>query len=318
MISKIYLAGGCFWGLQAYFCKIKGVIKTTVGYANGLTKNTSYYDLKNTDHAEAVEVEYDNNIINIAEIYERFMLLIDPYSLNKQGNDIGRQYRTGIYYLNDYDRKCALLTIKIYEKNRNNKKTVIEIQELNHFIKAEEYHQDYLQKNPSGYCHIDLTILNQPLAKFSKLNQKDISSLDLDDLSLNVMINKATERPFSSNLNDNTESGLYVDKISKEPLFSSEDKYDAGCGWPSFTKPIITDSIKYEIDNSHYMKRTETLSNIQNSHLGHVFNDGPKDKGSLRYCINGASLEFISIKDLENTIYEKYLPYFREIVELQK
>ncbi|AZZ65530.1 peptide-methionine (R)-S-oxide reductase [Metamycoplasma phocicerebrale] len=318
MINKIYLAGGCFWGLQAYFSKIKGIIKTTVGYVNGNTNDTNYQNIKNTDHAEAVEIEYNDNIINIAEILDRFMLLIDPYSLNRQGNDIGRQYRTGIYYLNDYDRKCANLTIKIYEKNHNNKKTVIEIQKLANFIKAEDYHQNYLDKNPNGYCHINLDILNQPLAKFNKINNDEIQKLNLDELILNIMLNKNTEKPFSSILNENTQSGIYVDIISKEPLFLSEDKYDAGCGWPSFTKPIMTDSIKYELDNSHYMNRIEALSNIQNSHLGHVFNDGPKNKGSLRYCINGATLKFISIKNLENSIYEKYLPYFKEIVNNQK
>ncbi len=321
-MKKIYLAGGCFWGLQAYFKKIKGIEHTSVGYANGKTNQTSYKKVAQTDHAETIYIEYNENIINIAEIYARFLSLIDPFSINKQGGDIGRQYRTGIYYVDEESYLCAKLTLDIYEK-QHGKKTVIELEPLNNFIDAEEYHQDYLDKNPDGYCHINLDKVKQPLYNFSKFNLQDFDkskndylktsdNSKLDELSYEVMINKKTEKPFSSQFEEWYEDGLYVDKISGEPLFSSEDKFNAGCGWPSFTKPIVTTSLNYNEDFSHNMIRTEVVSSIQDSHLGHVFNDGPKDKGNLRYCINGSSLKFIKLDNLVDSPYECFLPYFKK------
>ena len=178
---------------------------------------------------------------------------------------------------------------------------------------------NYLEKNPWGYCHIDLDILNKSLSKFKKINLDNIKDhLNLDDLSYKVMIDKYTEKPYSSEIYLKNDVGLYVDKISREVLFSSEDKYNSGCGWPSFTKGITTDCIKYTNDYSHNLNRIETTSNIQNSHLGHVFNDGPKNKGGLRYCINGASLAFIPIDKLIDSEYENFLPYFKSYVESQK
>ncbi len=314
-MNKIYLAGGCFWGMQAYFSKIKGIINTNVGYANGLTLETNYHNIKETDHAETLEIEYDENIINIAEIFERYLTLINPYSRNRQGGDIGRQYRTGIYFVDEYSRKCALLTLQIYEKQHEGKKVAIEVEKLNNFILAEEYHQNYLLKNPNGYCHINLSAADEPLFSKDKLTSEEIEKLNIDDFSKKVLLEKATETPFSSSFNSLNECGLFIDKISGEPLFSSENKYNAGCGWPSFTKPIRTDCINYYDDFSHNMHRIETTSKNQDSHLGHVFNDGPKEQGGVRFCINGASLNFIEIGKLENTIYENLIPYFKECVE---
>ena len=209
--------------------------------------------------------------------------------------------------------------MKIFEKLNSNKKVAVVVKKLEHFIKAEEYHQNYLEKNPWGYCHIDLDILNNSLSKFKKINLDNIKDhLNLDDLSYKVMIDKYTEKPYSSEIYLKNDVGLYVDKISREVLFSSEDKYDSGCGWPSFTKGITTDCINYTNDYSHNLNRIETTSNIQNSHLGHVFNDGPKNKGGLRYCINGASLVFIPIDKLIDSEYENFLPYFKSYVDLQK
>ncbi|BDX52831.1 peptide methionine sulfoxide reductase MsrA/MsrB 1 [Metamycoplasma equirhinis] len=314
-MNKIYLAGGCFWGMQAYFSKIKGIINTNVGYANGLTLETNYHNIKETDHAETLEIEYDENIINIAEIFERYLTLINPYSRNRQGGDIGRQYRTGIYFVDEYSRKCALLTLQIYEKQHEGKKVAIEVEKLNNFILAEEYHQNYLLKNPNGYCHINLSAADKPLFSKDKLTSEEIEKLNIDDFSKKVLLEKATETPFSSSFNSLNECGLFIDKISGEPLFSSENKYNAGCGWPSFTKPIRTDCVNYYDDFSHNMHRIETTSKNQDSHLGHVFNDGPKEQGGVRFCINGASLNFIEIDKLENTIYENLIPYFKECVE---
>lgn len=311
-MKKIYLAGGCFWGVEAFFKKLPGVVKTTVGYANGISTEATYKNLKNTDHAETVEIEYDENRINLAELLERFLYLIDPYSINKQGEDEGRQYRTGIYYLDDYSKNCANLTIKYFEKAHNNKKVSVEVLPLKHFIDAEDYHQDYLDKNPNGYCHINLQTAYDPIWKFDKLSKEEIEKLNLSKADYDILINKDTEMPFTSELLNQNEDGLYVDKISKQPLFISDDKFDAGCGWPSFSKPIISSTLMYQDDYSiKNRKRVEVLSNGQESHLGHVFNDGPQNMGGLRYCINGASLTFIPLKQLNNTIYERFIPYFK-------
>lgn len=132
----------------------------------------------------------------------------------------------------------------------------------------------------------------------------------LSNLEYRVTQENATERPFTSKLNDNNEEGIYVDIVSGEPLFSSKDKFDAGCGWPSFTKPVEDEHIIEKRDLSHGMIRTEVRSKYGDSHLGHVFPDGPRDKGGLRYCINGASLRFIKKEDMEKEGYGGYLSLF--------
>lgn len=313
MNKKIYLAGGCFWGVEAYFKKIKGIVKTACCYVNGKSLNTTYDDLKKTDHAEAVEITYDEMVINLAEILQRFYLIIDPVSINKQGNDCGRQYRSGIYYIDDYSYNVASVSLQFLQKQYSNK-IAIELKELKNLVKAEDFHQDYLFKNPGGYCHVDISKTNINLSKQRSLSEKEISDLNIDDLSLDVLLKQKTESPFSSKYTNFDEVGIYVDKISKQALFSSEDKFDSGCGWPSFSKPITTDSLIYTQDLSHGMDRTEVKSSIQNAHLGHVFDDGPKQLGGNRYCINGASLIFIPLEEMKQYGYEQYLPYFKEFV----
>lgn len=313
MNKKIYLAGGCFWGVEAYFKKVKGILKTACCYVNGRSLKTSYDELKKTDHAEAVEITYDEMVINLAEILQRFYLIIDPTSINKQGNDCGRQYRSGIYYIDDESYNVAYLSLEILQKQYS-KKIVVELKELKNLVLAEEFHQNYLSKNPHGYCHIDIMKANINLSKQRCLNKKEIDDLNIDELSLDVALKQKTERPFSSKFTNFDEVGLYVDKISKQALFSSEDKFDSGCGWPSFSKPITTDALIYFQDLSHGMIRTEVKSSIQNAHLGHVFKDGPTQLGGNRYCINGAILTFIPLNELEQYGYEQYLPYFKEFV----
>ncbi|MGI6644457.1 MAG: peptide-methionine (R)-S-oxide reductase MsrB [Bacilli bacterium] len=316
MRKTIYLAGGCFWGIEGYFKRLRGVIDTEVGYANGNSEDTFYCLLKETKHAETVKITYDTNIIRTAELIDRFFMIIDPFSLNEQGNDEGEQYRTGVFYEKDdnYTKTIALL-FKDYVEKTNNKESYVVIEPLRHFIKAEDYHQDYLDKNPNGYCHINLALASENITSFTKLTSKEIKLLNLSVISLDVMLNKGTERPFTSEYNDNDEVGLYIDKISKEPLFSSEDKYDAGCGWPSFTRPLISNGVNYSDDYSIPSRpRTEVTSSVQTSHLGHVFDDGPSSKGGLRYCINGCSLDFIPLNKLKGTVYEKYMFYFDKYI----
>lgn len=313
-MQTIYLAGGCFWGVEAYFRKIKGINATRVGYANGKTATTSYEELKLTDHAETVEIHYDENVINLAEILLRFYRIIDVTAVNKQGNDVGRQYRTGIYYVTRDSYRTARCSLALLQE-KFAEPLAVELAPLDNFIPAEDYHQNYLDRNPQGYCHIDLSAAATGIASNSARTRAEIAASDLDAESLAIMLDKQTERPFSSLYNSATAVGLYVDKISKQPLFSSEDKFDAGCGWPSFTKPVTTDAVLYYEDLSHGMQRTEVTSSIQDAHLGHVFEDGPQLAGGLRYCINGASLLFIPLEQLKASGYGDYLPFFRTYTE---
>lgn len=308
-VSKIYLAGGCFWGVEAYFSKIPGVTFTEVGYANGKTKNPTYEDVStgDTDFAETVLVEYNIDEISLSDILSHYFGIVNLTTLNRQAHDSGTQYRSGIYYETDKDRD--IIEKAIMEEQKNYKeKIVTEIKKLDNFYAAEEYHQKYLDKNPGGYCHIDLSKI-QRYEKYKKPAQADIKK-KLTDIQYNVTQSGATEKPFSSGYDKNFDEGIYVDIVTKEPLFSSTDKYDAGCGWPSFSKPINKTFIQERKDNSLLMQRTEVKSYIGNSHLGHVFEDGPKDKGGHRYCINGAALQFIPKKEMLKKGYGEYLYLF--------
>lgn len=307
-MSEIYLAGGCFWGLEGYFERIKGVKQTQVGYANGNSEVTDYQSLKKTDHAETLKLVFDENELSLNDVLAHFWRVIDPYSVNKQGNDVGRQYRSGVYFTNEaQQQKIAEFFEKKQEQDKN-KKIAVEILPLAHFIVAEDYHQKYLDKNPNGYCHIDLNLASKPLNDDStfKVPSKDELKTMLSPLAYEVTQNKATERAFSSELDKNFKKGIYVDVTTKKPLFSSTDKFDSGCGWPSFSKPIDEEVLKYTRDFSHGMSRIEVTSKLGGAHLGHVFDDGPKDKGGLRYCINGVSLEFIPFEEMDEKGYGEY------------
>lgn len=305
--NEIYLAGGCFWGVEGYFKKIPGVIDTSVGYANGKTNSTNYRNLKKTDHAETVKIIYDKDIISLQELLEHYFRIIEPTSINKQGNDKGRQYRTGIYYTNKNDKLVINEIIRQKQENYD-EKIAVEVAALNNFILGEDYHQDYLDKNPGGYCHINLALASKPLESKSELIEKDKNKLkkELTEEEYGVTQENKTERAFTSKYDNFYEDGIYVDVVSGEPLFSSRDKYDAGCGWPSFTKPIDS-NISYKSDESLHMSRVEVRSKKGDSHLGHVFNDGPVDKGGARYCINGASLRFIPLDKMEEEGYGDYI-----------
>ena len=305
--NEIYLAGGCFWGVEGYFKKIPGVLDTSVGYANGKTKDTTYREVKETDHSETVKIIYDEDRVSLQELLEHYFRIIDPTSVNKQGNDRGRQYRTGIYYTNRND-KLIIDEIIRQKQEEYSEKIAVEVEPLNNFVLGEDYHQDYLDKNPGGYCHINLALADEPLDTKGKVIDKDQKELkeNLTEEQYKVTQEDKTERAFTSEFDDFYEEGIYVDIVSGEPLFSSRDKYDAGCGWPSFTKPIDS-NINYKSDNSFNMSRVEVRSKSGDSHLGHVFNDGPKDKGGARYCINGASLRFIPLSKMKEEGYGDYI-----------
>ncbi|OOF66211.1 peptide methionine sulfoxide reductase [Rodentibacter caecimuris] len=303
-IRRIYLAGGCFWGVEAYMERIYGVQGATAGYANGKTETTHYQIIGKTDHAETVEVTYDANKVSLEKLLKYYFRVIDPVSVNKQGNDRGRQYRTGIYYENEMDKAVILKAIQELQ-NKYEEKIQIEVKPLSHYILAEEYHQDYLKKNPNGYCHIDLEQANDIVidpADYPKPSDEELKK-KLTPLQYSVTQNKNTEYSFSNEYWDNFAPGIYVDITTGEPLFSSVDKYESDCGWPSFTQPIHKDVVNYAEDRSFNMLRTEVLSRSGKAHLGHVFDDGPKDRGGLRYCINSASIKFIPLEKMEQENY---------------
>ena len=312
-MAEIYLAGGCFWGLEEYFSRISGVLQTSVGYANGQVETTNYQLIKETDHAETVQIIYDEKAVSLREILLYYFRVIDPLSVNQQGNDRGRQYRTGIYYLEEADLP-TINTVVREQELLIGRKIAVEVEKLRHYILAEDYHQDYLKKNPGGYCHIDVRDAEKPLidaANYEKPSQAVLRE-QLSEESYRVTQEAATEAPFSNAYDQTFEEGIYVDITTGEPLFFAKDKFASGCGWPSFSRPISKELIHYYQDLSHGMERIEVRSRSGNAHLGHVFTDGPQELGGLRYCINSASLRFIAKDEMEEAGYGYLLPYLNK------
>ncbi len=291
-LQVIYLAGGCFWGVEAYISRLKGVNQTEVGYANGRDLAPTYEKVctGKTGHAETVKVTYNPKFISLDEILEEFFKIIDPYTLNRQGPDIGTQYRTGIYW-QDPSQKDTVLKFLAKKQRESSKRIVVEAHAITSFYPAEMYHQKYLEKNPQGYCHVDLDSID--VKEFDHLSREEY---EITQLAL-------TEPPFSGKYDDFFEDGIYVDVVDGEILFSSEDKFDSGCGWPAFSKPISEEAITKNRDFSYGSTRIEVRSAKSNSHLGHVFNDGPG--GSKRYCINSAALRFIPKDEIEDYLNNK-------------
>lgn len=314
--KEIYLAGGCFWGTEHFLKLIDGVEATQVGYANGNIVNPTYKQVctGTTDFAETVKVQYDPVKVDLAFLIDLYFKTIDPTSVNKQGNDRGTQYRTGIYYTDPEDLSVIQETVHRLAATYT-RPLAVEIKPLENFYPAEEYHQDYLDKNPGGYCHIHPELFD--LARKAKMPKKSAPVYSKpDDAALRskltpeqyaVTQKNATEPAFHNDYWDEHRPGIYVDITTGEPLFVSTDKFDSGCGWPSFSKPIDRKLIQEKTDTSHGMVRTEVRSAAGDAHLGHVFTDGPADKGGLRYCINSASLRFIPKDKMKAEGYGDYI-----------
>ena len=290
--KEIYLAGGCFWGTEKYLSLVKGIVSTEVGYANGNTENPSYEDVchNNTGHAETVKVLYDPDEIDLSYILRLYYDVIDPVAKNRKGNDIGTQYLTRIYFSYDDVREIIAKSVEELQKSYD-RPIAIEVTPLRNYFAAEEYHQKYLDKNPNGYCHIGRE-------KFTKAAKAHLKST-LTEIQYNVTQNNDTEPPFKNEYYNNFAEGIYVDVTTGEPLFVSTDKFESGCGWPSFSRPIDSDLLCELTDTSHGRIRTEVRSKSSDAHLGHVFTDGPRESGGLRYCINSASLNFIPKEQME-------------------
>lgn len=307
-MTDIYLAGGCFWGTEKYLSLIQGVCSTEVGYANGNKSNPTYEEVcSGSGHAETVKVTFDETIISLPFLLDLFYESIDPVSVNRQGGDTGIQYRTGIYYVDEKNKEIIQSSIIKLQK-RFDKTIAIEIKRLENYYKAEEYHQKYLDKNPSGYCHIKPQVFEKAEKAFvdsSLYRKKDESALhtDLTEIQYDVTQSNTTEPPYQNEFYNFFEDGIYVDITTGEPLFTSQEKFDSGCGWPSFFEPIDPYVLKEKKDYSHGMIRTEVRSRIGDAHLGHVFEDGPVEHGGLRYCINSAALRFVRKEDMEKEGY---------------
>ncbi|MGI6239197.1 MAG: peptide-methionine (R)-S-oxide reductase MsrB [Christensenellales bacterium] len=315
-MNEIYLAGGCFWGTQKYLSLVPGVHATEAGYANGAGEHPSYEEVcEGSGHAEVVRVKYDARVLPLGELLELFYESIDPTSVNRQGGDVGRQYRTGIYYTDPADESAIRRSLKSLE-NRLGARVAIECKPLENYAPAEENHQDYLDKNPGGYCHIPARLMRhaagyQPRIPVYEAQSDDALARTLTDEQYHVTRQSGTERAFSGRYWDHFERGVYVDITTGEPLFVSSDKFESGCGWPSFSRPIDPAVVRELNDHSYGMHRTEVRSRSGNSHLGHVFTDGPSELGGLRYCINSAALRFIAHDDLEKEGYG----YLKALVE---
>lgn len=316
--KEIYLAGGCFWGTEKYLANVKGIIETEVGYANGNTENPSYEEVchNNTGHAETVKVIYDDNMIRLSFLLELYYDVINPVSTNRQGGDTGTQYRTGIYFVDSNDEPVIQESIRGLQ-NKYTEKIAIEVKPLINYYKAEEYHQKYLDKNPNGYCHIGRDKFEKAKTavddskKYTK-KTKEVLENSLTKIQYQVTQNNATEPSFQNEYYDLFQDGIYVDITTGEPLFVSSDKFESGCGWPSFAKPIKESVIVERTDKSHGMIRTEVRSKTGDAHLGHIFEDGPTEMGGLRYCINSAALRFIAKDKMEQEGYGDYLALLKD------
>ena len=334
-IETALFAGGCFWCMEHPYENQPGISKALSGYTGGEKQNPTYNQVASgsTQHVEAVEIHFDPEVISYNDLLQIFWRNIDPTDAGGQFVDRGKQYTTGIFYKNNQQKKSAEQSKKRLEgKNLFNKKIITKIVPAGQFYPAEEYHQDFFKKNYIRYriyragsgrdefikriwgedreYKISKTMFNgETVPKLINIGNKTKSKDHLTKMQFKVTQKNGTEPPFKNEYWDNKQPGIYVDIISGEPLFSSKDKFKSGTGWPSFTRPLVQENIIQKRDTTNNMIRIELRSKSADSHLGHLFHDGPKPSG-LRYCINSASMMFIPVENLKKEGYEDFLTLF--------
>lgn len=298
-LAHAIFAAGCFWGVQAAFDAVPGVWSTRVGYTGGSAVNPSYEQVcrGNTGHAEAVEIAYDPEQVSYDELLDVFFSIHNPTTRDRQGPDIGHQYRSAVFYLNAGQKEAAVA--KILELNRSGKfpaPIVTEIVPAKTFYPAEDYHQDYLKKQGLKTCGSnDMRMEEEEEEEEEETDDEQEWKKKLTPLQYDVLRRKGTERPFTGRYYRFDEDGTYSCAACGNPIFMSQDKFDSGCGWPSFDK-AIPGHVKFTPDFSHGLERIEVTCARCGSHLGHVFEDGPTETGD-RFCINSAAMNFTPEKD---------------------